>query len=521
MVKTIAFSQRIYFNTLSEQSANTIQNDLKTFNSMVHSTYKILLNNMLKNQQTPKESIVKTLNQRYHTNSYFPWNTLTQAKTTLAFNIQINQRLQRTLARQIKQTEKKLNQNLQRLTNLNQLQDSLITISKSKMIGIQPPNLQHYAQLGALWSENQPETITIHHEMMNLYLFEVNQLKPQIKQIKSTNKRLRNRINILKNKLNNATKKIQPIRFGSKRLMKERTTKKLDHEQWLTKYQQIRNKNMLISGTKNNKYSNALFHYDVQNGQMTYFGQNNQTIKFQLQFEYKASELKQKLKLPAGTNNKNVAYHLENHGAYFIIKAIFEETLDKKYFLGDTSIGTIGLDINLNHFALTEIDSHGNIVGINKINYDLRGKTKNQRIHIIREKAKEIMSLCLQANKTLIIEKLDFEKTRSNMDDYSKKRKKQINEFAYQSIIQAIQSRANKLKIETYQINPAYTSIIGYLKYSKAKGLSTHFCAAYVIARKGMGFNEKITKQLSKTLTPRQKRLSTNQKWEAIFNQTF
>jgi hypothetical protein len=47
------------------------------------------------------------------------------------------------------------------------------------------------------------------------------------------------------------------------------------------------------------------------------------------------------------------------------------------------------------------------------------------------------------------------------------------------------------------KVKPAYTSVIGALKYAKKMKLNSHVAASYVIARRGMGFtrNEKIPKE--------------------------
>jgi hypothetical protein len=43
------------------------------------------------------------------------------------------------------------------------------------------------------------------------------------------------------------------------------------------------------------------------------------------------------------------------------------------------------------------------------------------------------------------------------------------------------------------KVNPAYTSVIGKVKYKEMYGVTTHEAAAFVIARRGLGFNEKIS----------------------------
>ncbi len=79
-----------------------------------------------------------------------------------------------------------------------------------------------------------------------------------------------------------------------------------------------------------------------------------------------------------------------------------------------------------------------------------------------------------------------------------------MSQFAYQKMIQAIKSRAEKMGVAVYVVNPAYTSQIGKMKYMKRLGVSIHMAAAYVIARRAIGFKEKLPPMLY-SLVPEQK----------------
>ena len=67
-----------------------------------------------------------------------------------------------------------------------------------------------------------------------------------------------------------------------------------------------------------------------------------------------------------------------------------------------------------------------------------------------------------------------------------------LSEFAYSKITKAVERKAANEGVEVIRIDPAYTSMIGKLKYVWDKGLSIHQAASYVIARKGVGYKEKI-----------------------------
>ena len=49
-----------------------------------------------------------------------------------------------------------------------------------------------------------------------------------------------------------------------------------------------------------------------------------------------------------------------------------------------------------------------------------------------------------------------------------------------------------KARIGINEVNPAYTSMIGKLKYADTKGIIIHKAASYVIARRGMGYTERL-----------------------------
>ena len=73
-----------------------------------------------------------------------------------------------------------------------------------------------------------------------------------------------------------------------------------------------------------------------------------------------------------------------------------------------------------------------------------------------------------------------------------------ISEFDYQKITECIYARSCKTKIGVTEVNPAYTSQIGRLKYMRRKGINIHSSAAYVIGRRGMGYKEKVCKEYRK-----------------------
>jgi len=72
-----------------------------------------------------------------------------------------------------------------------------------------------------------------------------------------------------------------------------------------------------------------------------------------------------------------------------------------------------------------------------------------------------------------------------------------LKKFNFKKFEDLIISKATRNGIKLKQVNPAYTSKIGLLKYSNREDISSNhnskskdYSAAFVIGRRGLGFNE-------------------------------
>jgi hypothetical protein len=68
--------------------------------------------------------------------------------------------------------------------------------------------------------------------------------------------------------------------------------------------------------------------------------------------------------------------------------------------------------------------------------------------------------------------------------------------FIYSQLLIAIERRAIKDGVEIRKVTPAFTSIVGILKYQEQYSLNRHTAAAFVIGRRGLGIVEKIRVRL-------------------------
>ncbi len=158
--------------------------------------------------------------------------------------------------------------------------------------------------------------------------------------------------------------------------------------------------------------------------------------------------------------------------------------------------GIIGIDINAKpfHIALTTIKPDGNLQAVNKISlHKLINKTRNQREYLSWQVAYQVVETAIVQNKAIAIEKLDTI-PKGNKGDGSKKLRKIKQQWIYRGIVEKIKVIAKREGVEVIEVNPAYTSIIGMLKYAPQYSLDKDTAGAFVIARRGLGFKEGLSK---------------------------
>ena len=154
--------------------------------------------------------------------------------------------------------------------------------------------------------------------------------------------------------------------------------------------------------------------------------------------------------------------------------------------------GFIGVDLNIDHLALAETDHFGNPVSIATLHLNLYGKSAAQAKALVGDAAKALVDFAKRQKKSIVVEKLDFRKKKRNLHQSNPKHARMLSAFAYQRTLEAIKVRAQREGVQVFEVNPAYTSQIGQIKFAKRYGLSTHHAAALCIARRTAGFSESL-----------------------------
>ncbi|MFZ8786761.1 IS200/IS605 family accessory protein TnpB-related protein [Thermocrinis sp.] len=164
--------------------------------------------------------------------------------------------------------------------------------------------------------------------------------------------------------------------------------------------------------------------------------------------------------------------------------------------------GVIGIDINAYpfHLALAYVPTDGNLEKFERIDLrEMEGKTKNQREHITWHIARQVVERALESGKAIVVEDLQKVPKGRRGDGLAKLRRK-LHKWAYRSVLEKIEVYARRMGVQLIKVNPAYTSIIGKLKYAPIYNIDKDVAGAYVIARRGLGFEEKLPKNYRELL---------------------
>ena len=162
-------------------------------------------------------------------------------------------------------------------------------------------------------------------------------------------------------------------------------------------------------------------------------------------------------------------------------------------------MGVIGVDINTDHLALVETDRFGNPIYKKTVPLNLYGKTKEQSLALIGDASAEIVSHAENTLKPLVLEDLNFQKKKQSLKETcSPALSRKLSSFSYQAILTHVKSRAFGKQVEVKQVNPAFTSLIGRVKFARRYGLSVHHAAALCIGRRFLNLSEKVPRHLDK-----------------------
>ena len=161
----------------------------------------------------------------------------------------------------------------------------------------------------------------------------------------------------------------------------------------------------------------------------------------------------------------------------------------------DQRRGAVGVDLNADHLAVCETDASGNPVHSFSVPLVTYGKSAHQAEAVIGDAVASVVDYAREAGKPIVIEKLDFRQKKATLEGESRKYSRMLSSFSYGKIKACFVSGGHRQGVEVHQVNPAFSSVIGRVKFMERYGLSVHQAAALVLARRLLGYSERIPRR--------------------------
>jgi len=162
----------------------------------------------------------------------------------------------------------------------------------------------------------------------------------------------------------------------------------------------------------------------------------------------------------------------------------------------------IAIDTNASpiHLAIAEVSKNGELLSYQTISlHNLLGLSQNSKDHQERILAHQIVNLAIQKGKAIAIENL--KKPRKGMrGDGKATLRKRLHQWNAKKFLQKLKRVARLKGVEVIEINPAYTSVIGMLKYAPQLNIDKDIAGVYVIGRRALGFKEDTPENYKKLL---------------------
>jgi IS605 OrfB family transposase len=162
----------------------------------------------------------------------------------------------------------------------------------------------------------------------------------------------------------------------------------------------------------------------------------------------------------------------------------------------DIQYGALGIDLNPSSIGWAYVDGQGNLKAQGTLPFQTGLPTLKQEAQLV-EVCLKLAALARSLNSPIVCENLDFSRKKAQLRERGQKYARMLSAWAYSRFYQILSSILSNRGIAYQLVNPAYTSLIGLVKYSRMYGLSSDVAAALAIARRGMHLSERLPRSVS------------------------
>ena len=320
-------------------------------------------------------------------------------------------------------------------------------------------------------------------------------------------------------KLNAQIKSEKPsLCFGTKKLFLSQYNLEANgysnHAEWLADWRKARSSNFLMVGSKTYSCGNQLCRVD-RSGHLAI------TVPPCLVKEFGVKIKCDEIKFRYGQEFINIALTPTKHkrglsyrnGTEMPVTHRFVRRESKWYLhttvewpdiptISNRNNGAVGVDLNANNLAWAYCDSEGNLKAKGQIDFDLDSKSSGQITHLLSLAIGQIIESATKYECPIIIEQLDFSQKKASLREQGKCYAKMLSKFAYAKFRELVHSQAKLAAIQVIEVNPAYSTLIGLIKYMSLYGLNSGTAAALVLARRGLRFSERLPRVCNALVSP-------------------
>jgi len=281
------------------------------------------------------------------------------------------------------------------------------------------------------------------------------------------------------------------ICLGGKKLFKAQFNLKQNgyknHQEWLKEFRKKRSNRIFFIGSKDEKLGNQNCQLLADKLQVSVIPALSEKygkhVNIPIKFSYGQDVINDAIKNETALNYRFVR-KAKGWYLYLTTDIAAAKKITRK------ELGTIGVDLNKAHLAWAEINRHGNLIKFDTIHTPIQDRSSNQVTATLAQAVKEIVEYAKKVEKPIVIEKLDFSKTKNRFEEKHSGYRRMLSYFAYSKFHSLIHSKAAREGVLIIEKNPAFSSIVGKYKYSLMYGISIHIAASLVLARRGLWFSE-------------------------------
>ena len=126
------------------------------------------------------------------------------------------------------------------------------------------------------------------------------------------------------------------------------------------------------------------------------------------------------------------------------------------------------MDLNADHLAVAETDASGNSLNAWRVPLVTYGKSTHQAEALIGDAVASVVQYAREVGKPIVIEQLDFRQKKAALEGQSRRYSRMLSSFSYGRIKAYFISRGYRGGVEINQVNPAFSSVIGWVKFMES-----------------------------------------------------